>query len=124
MSEWASRLWDYPYNAHGWCLLWDPFLLSWTILGHGMTALAYLIIPLQLGWLLYRSQRGSKIVVSREPWILTMFAAFIALCGLSHVLELVTLRWPIYLISTGEVVLTGIVSLATAGLLGLAVRTE
>jgi PAS domain S-box-containing protein len=88
-------------TAHGFCLLWEPWLL-WTHAGADATiGFAYLTIPLALT--VYARRRAD---LAYQP-VLWLFAAFILLCGVGHWLELLTLWVPAYR-------LEGLVKLATA----------
>jgi hypothetical protein len=104
------------YTPHGYCLAWDPNLLMITIIGHGLTAAAYVQIPLQLIWLIVVG-RGQRLVIRSQAWIYGMFAAFIFLCGVSHIFEIMTLFFPVYWALAIEVCLTGIVSQVTSVML-------
>lgn len=107
-------------TPHGFCLSWEPSLLTLTVLGDAMTAFAYLIIPVQLlRILLAGGDLGVRL--HRAPWVVAMFAAFILLCGLGHALDVLTLFYPAYWLAGAESLLTGMVSLFTAAMLNLAI---
>lgn len=94
-------------TPHGFCLAWDPPLLWLTVIGHLATAFAYFGIPAML-------LASLKLRRDAVPhWLTAMFAAFIFLCGLSHVLEVVVLWEPDYWALAFEVAATALVSLAT-----------
>jgi hypothetical protein len=111
MSWWENILTGAGFTPHGFCLFWDPDLITLEIVGNLAVALAYLAIPVQLGIVAFRGD----LPVPR--WVLCLFTWFILLCSISHVLEVVTLFRPYYWVQAVEVGLTGIVSLATAVLL-------
>jgi hypothetical protein len=56
------------------------------------------------------------------PFLLIRVAAFILLCGLTHVAEVAVFYWPAYRLYTALLVLTGIVSLDTARILPGVIR--
>ncbi len=96
------------YMAHGYCLLWKPWLVSLHAGSDLVIALSYFAIPVAI-W----------IFLARRPnlemrGLAAMFAAFILFCGLTHVLGLVTLWLPIYEIQGAVKAATAAVSLATA----------
>lgn len=100
-------------TAHGWCLLWDWNLIATTITADAMIALAYFSIP----WSLF-------LFVNRfafnDPTIKRAFLAFvvfITLCGLTHVMDIVTIFQPWYWLNTWIRVATAIASIGTAALL-------
>jgi hypothetical protein len=102
------------FTPHGFCLAWDPPLLWLTLLGHAMTAFAYFGIPFML-------LAAVRRIFAVPAWLLGLFAAFIFLCGLSHVLEIVVLFIPVYWALTIEVMATAGVSLTTLYFLPLAI---
>jgi two-component system NtrC family sensor kinase len=96
---------------HGFCFLWNPHLLWLHVVSDSLIALAYFLIPLAL----------IRIVSKRKdiPFngIFFCFATFIVACGITHLMEVITLWHPIYWISGGLKALTAVVSLATFVLL-------
>jgi hypothetical protein len=102
------------FTPHGYCLAWDPDLLWLTVIGHLGTAFAYFGIPCML-------LLTSREVLAVPRWLGALFAAFIFLCGLSHLLEVLVLWVPDYWELAIEVFLTAIVSLATLYFLPLGI---
>lgn len=99
------------YMPHGMCLLWKPWLV---VLWGGsdlLIALSYFAIPVAL--MLVLRQR-SEMPQAPLVWL---FAAFILLCGLTHVLSIVTLWVPIYPAMGVVKLVTGIASMTTAVML-------
>jgi PAS domain S-box-containing protein len=96
---------------HGFCFLWNPRLLWLNIASDSLIALAYFAIPIAL----------LKIVRKREDVPLNgvslCFAGFIVACGLTHVMEVVTLWFPVYWVSGALKAVTASVSVATLVLL-------
>ncbi|SNS49177.1 PAS fold-containing protein [Granulicella rosea] len=92
---------------HGFCYLWNPALLWLHVSSDALIALAYFLIPFAL----------LRIVARRRdiPYngILLCFGLFIVACGLTHVMEIVTLWHPLYWISGGLKAFTALISLAT-----------
>jgi PAS domain S-box-containing protein len=91
------------YMAHGYCLLWKPWLVTLHAGSDFLIFASYFAIPVAI-W----------IFVSKRPNIelkglARLFAAFILWCGLTHIVNLVTLWWPIYEFQ-------GLVKLVTAGI--------
>jgi two-component system sensor histidine kinase/response regulator len=105
------------FVPRGDCGDWGPWL-PWVYQGADLAiALSYFSIPAMLVWL----WRGKKSVLPK-PWVLLCFAAFIALCGLGHVIDGLSFWWPAYRLNTFERVLTALASVATAAALPSAVR--
>lgn len=99
------------YMPHGMCLLWEPWLVLLWAGSDLMIFVAYMAIPLSL-----------LLVLRRRPdlthrALVTLFAAFILLCGFTHAMGIVTLWYPIYPFTGAIKLATGIVSLATAAVL-------
>lgn len=96
------------FMPHGMCLLWRKDLLTLHVLSDTLIALAYFSIPIAL--LIYVRRRPNfqfgKVAV--------MFAAFILLCGLTHVVAVWTLWNPDYALQGLLKGATAIVSVATA----------
>ena len=97
---------------HGHCYLWQPGTLWLNVASDGLIAAAYFAIPFSLYSFVRR-----RIAEIPFPGIFLMFAAFILLCGSTHVMEIWTVWNPAYRLSGALKLLTGIVSLATTILL-------
>lgn len=91
---------------HGHCFLWQPGTLWLNVGSDGLIALSYFAIPLAL----YYFVRQRPIAYG---WIPLMFAAFILLCGATHVMEIWTVWNPMYRVAGALKLLTGLVSFAT-----------
>ena len=96
---------------HGYCFLWQPFLLWLFVISNAVTALSYFSIPITLGFFAYKRKDVSF------KWILPLFSAFILACGITHVLSVVTIWNPVYGLAAIVEVLTAMVSVLTAVLL-------
>lgn len=92
---------------HGYCIRWNEALLWGSVLGNGLIALAYFVIPtiLLLFVLKHRVQFRA---------IYLMFAAFIVLCGLTHVMDVVVIWIPAYRLQATVIDLTAAASVGTA----------
>lgn len=96
------------YVAHGYCLMWKPWLVGLHGLSDLLTALAYFAIPVAI--FIFVKRRGD-LQMKNLAW---MFVAFITLCGLTHVVGLITLWAPIYETEGWVKGATAIVSVITA----------
>ncbi len=96
------------FMPHGHCYLWQPGTLWLNVGSDGLIAAAYFAIPVSLFSLVRR--RMNEIPF---PGIFLMFAAFILLCGLTHVMEIWTVWNPAYRLGGALKLVTGIVSFAT-----------
>ena len=93
---------------HGHCYLWQPGTLWLNAGSDGLIAAAYFAIPFSLYSLVTR-----RVTDIPFPGIILMFAAFILLCGSTHLMEIWTIWNPAYRLGGALKLLTAIVSLAT-----------
>jgi PAS domain S-box-containing protein len=96
------------YMAHGYCLLWKPWLVVLHAMSDILIFAAYFAIPIAI-WIFIRKR--PTLPLQNLAWL---FAAFILLCGLTHLINLVTLWWPIYETQGVIKLATALVSVATA----------
>jgi two-component system sensor kinase FixL len=85
--------------------------MSLHVISDALIALAYFTIPISI----LRFVRGRNDLQRSHLGLAFLFAAFIALCGLTHVVSIVVLWVPIYIIEGWIKAATAIVSVATAG---------
>jgi len=96
------------FMPHGMCYQWQPQVLWTHVISDLIIAIAYYSIPLALAIVIYR--RGQFPF----KWLLGLFAAFILLCGTTHILGIITIWDPIYRLQGVLKLLTAGVSIATA----------
>jgi PAS domain S-box-containing protein len=96
------------FMPHGHCFLWQPSTLWLNVGSDALIALAYVCIPFAIYY--FVRQRKSAITY---PGIALMFAAFIFLCGATHVLEVWTVWDPVYRVAGALKMVTGVVSFLT-----------
>jgi PAS domain S-box-containing protein len=111
---WAffERLFDSSMlSPRGSCLLWEPQLIWLHVASDALIAMAYFSIPFALAIFVTRRH---NLKLGRVYWA---FAIFIAACGLTHVLSIVTLWNPIYGIEGLVKAATAVASVFTAALL-------
>ena len=96
------------FMPHGHCYLWQPGTLWLNVGSDGLIAAAYFAIPVSLYSFVKR-----RIAEIPFPGVFLMFAAFILLCGSTHLMEIWTVWNPAYRLSGALKLLTGIASLAT-----------
>jgi PAS domain S-box-containing protein len=106
MTSWLSN--SSGFMPHGMCYLWQPGVLWLNVASDGLIAAAYYAIPLALFYLV--RERRSELAYRG---ILLMFAAFILLCGTTHLMEIWTVWHPDYRAAGSLKALTGFVSVAT-----------
>lgn len=111
MSAFQALFCSESLLPHGFCYLWDPLLVWLHGLSDSLIAMAYFSIPPTLIYLV-RKKRSIPF-----DWMFVCFGCFIAACGATHLMEVVTLWTPMYWISGGVKVITAFASLPTAILL-------
>ena len=108
MVEWIATLLESRGIPHGYCIAWEPRLLWAMVIGNGLVASAYFSIPFALGRFL---RKQPELPFS---WMFTLFGAFIFFCGLTHVIDIVNLWYPLYRLDAMVMAITAGVSVATA----------
>ena len=110
MWEWINSA---SYVAHGYCLLWEPWLVALYAGSDALIFLAYSLIPLAL-WQFLRLRPD---LTEGYNHLVILFAAFILLCGITHLISIVTLWYPVYAFHGFAKLATATVSLMTAAVL-------
>ena len=95
-------------TPHGFCLLWEPGLIWIYAVSDIVIGLAYFSIPLALAIIAHRR----RDLIFRPLFFL--FAAFIFLCGTTHLLDVLTLWVPAYGVEGLVKAVTATVSIGTA----------
>jgi signal transduction histidine kinase len=108
MLKFFSQLFETDFMPHGMCYFWRPDVLWLNVISDGLIAAAYFAIPLLLIELVRRRKHLTF------HWMFWMFAAFILLCGTTHLLNVVTVWDPIYRFDGVIKLLTGLASISTA----------
>jgi signal transduction histidine kinase len=106
--EFFRELFANNFMPHGHCYFWKPDVLWTNVIGDGLTALSYLIIPIALYYVVKRRRD------IRFKGIFVLFAAFILLCGTTHIFSIISVWDPLYRLEGLIKVITGLVSLITA----------
>jgi len=99
------------FMPHGMCYLWRPAILAVHVGADFLIALAYFTIPFIL---VYFVRKRAEF---HFTWIFISFAIFIIACGVSHVMEIWTIWFPMYWLSGGIKIVTALASVMTAVLL-------
>lgn len=95
------------YMPHGYCFLWQPYLVWLHVVSDVLITLAYYSIP---AFLIYFVRNRKDVPF---PTIFILFGAFIISCGTTHILEVWTLWHPSYWVLGGVKLFTALVSLYT-----------
>jgi len=109
MGDWMVQLVaSQGFLPHGYCFQWSPNLLALMVGSDAVVTASYYTLPLAL----LTFVRARKDV--RFHWVFVLFAAFIFLCGTTHLVDMVTIWMPAYWLQAGTKALTALVSAATA----------
>lgn len=108
MWEWITGI---AYTAHGYCLSWDPWLIGLHAGSDFLIFASYTAIPIAI-MIFVRRRKNLEL-----KGLARFFAAFILWCGLTHLVGLITLWFPIYDIQALVKAATAAVSVATAVLI-------
>lgn len=95
------------FAPHGNCYLWQTNLIGLHAISDGLIALAYFAIPTSIVYLF--GQRNDLPFKN----IFVLFAVFIISCGVTHLMEVVTLWYPFYWVSGTLKAFTALISLYT-----------
>lgn len=106
--DFFARLFDGSLMPHGHCLLWRADLLTLHVGGDLLTLIAYFTIPPAL---LVIRQKRTDLAFDK---MFVLFAAFIFLCGISHLMGLINVWQGYYFIEGLTKMSTGLVSAFTA----------
>lgn len=98
----------HDFMPHGYCISWDVPLLILHVFSDIFIALAYFSIP--IGIVYFVKQKDETTF---KP-VYYLFAAFITMCGITHLMGIVTLWIPVYYIEGVLKAMTALVSLVTA----------
>jgi signal transduction histidine kinase/ActR/RegA family two-component response regulator len=96
------------FMPHGHCFLWQAGTLWLNVGSDALIAASYFAIPIALYHYVRRRKEEIPYV-----WMPLMFAAFIFLCGGTHIMEIWTVWDPVYRAEGALKLLTGLVSFAT-----------
>lgn len=102
--EFLRRLFDTDFMPHGHCYFWKPEVLWSNVLGDGVIALSYFVIP----FLLFRFLKKRPEIKFRGIFI--AFAAFILACGTTHAIDIISVWHPMYRLEGLVKVITALIS--------------
>ena len=97
------------FMPHGHCFQWDPGILWTSIISDTLIAVSYMAIPFTLIFQIMRKRKDLPF-----NWMFICFGVFIVACGLTHVMEIITIWKPYYPISAIVKAVTAAASVPTA----------
>ncbi len=107
-----SALFSANYLPHRYCYLAQPGLVWTNVTMDGLIAASYGLLFGCLFWISYQLSR--KHALESYLWIFIAFGSFILACGATHLMEVVTVWWPVYPLSAAVKVLCAAASVPTA----------
>jgi diguanylate cyclase (GGDEF)-like protein/PAS domain S-box-containing protein len=99
------------FMPHGHCYLWTPALLWLYVISDGLIAFSYFSIPVAILYFI------RKRIDLQFNWVFLMFSLFIFLCGMTHLISILTIWQPAYWLDASMKGLTAIASAITAVML-------
>ena len=105
----AGRILAANFLPHLYCYLGKPGLVWTHVIADSLIGLSYFTIS---GTLAYLVQKGRRDIPFH--WMFLAFGLFIVACGGTHLMEVVTVWVPVYVLSASLKVVTALVSVATA----------
>ena len=100
-GAWANR--PSEFMPHGYCYLWNPWIVWLHVISDGLITLSYYAIPVIL---IYFIRKNKDLPFNGIFW---MFGGFILACGTTHFMEI----WNVW---HGDYLLAGMVKAGTAAL--------
>jgi signal transduction histidine kinase len=96
------------FMPHGHCYFWRPEIIWLHVISDVLMTIAYYSIPLLI-WSFVRKKPGIPF-----PWLFIGFASFIFGCGTTHLMEVMTVWYPIYRFAGVVKLFTAIISMVMA----------
>ncbi|MBF0399363.1 MAG: PAS domain S-box protein [Magnetococcales bacterium] len=110
-AEMGSILDVTNYLPHGYCISWSPQLLLTYVVSDLLIFVSYFSMPAAL---LYFARQRKDFPYR---WLLWLFSGFILACGTTHLMGVIVLWKPLYVIDAILKAVTALISLITAILL-------
>ena len=106
-----TQLFSPEFMPHGYCYLWDPWIVWLHVVSDSVITVSYYLIPTALIYFV-RKRRDLPF-----RWVFLMFGAFILACGTTHLMEVWTVWHATYFLSGIVKAITAGISILTAALL-------
>src|SRR5580700_5194177 len=109
VAAWTAKSAD--FMPHGYCYMWNPWIVWLHVISDGLITLSYYWIPLVL---IYFIRKNRDIPFNRVFW---MFGTFILACGTTHLMEIWNVWHGSYVLAGAVKAVTAAASLLTAAML-------
>ncbi len=100
------------YLPHRYCYLAQPDLIWTNVIMDGLIAASYVVIFACLFWIV--AQLRSTPQTRAYLWVFVAFGVFIVACAATHLMEVVTIWWPVYRLSVAFKLACAAASIITA----------
>jgi PAS domain S-box-containing protein len=100
------------YLPHRYCYLAQPDLIWTNVVMDGLIAASYVVIFACLFWIV--AQLRSTPQTRAYLWVFVAFGVFIVACASTHLMEVVTIWWPVYRLSVAFKLACAVASIITA----------
>ena len=111
-SRYLAALFSMNYLPHRYCYLAQPGLVWTNVATDGLIAGSYALIFICLFWLVGKLRTVPQL--RAYLWIFVSFGTFVMACGITHLMEVVTVWWPLYPLAAATKILCAVVSIPTA----------
>lgn len=101
------------FHPHGTCFLWMREMIAWHVISDALIAMAYVVISFAL--IIFRSHISLSQALPR--WAFASFGTFIFACGMTHVMDIVVVWFPIYVAQGTIKTICALASISTAAIL-------
>ena len=108
MGEFFTRVFSADFIPHGHCYLWQSNIVWLHVVSDSIICISYYSIPIAL---VYLVKKRPELTFN---FMFLMFAAFICLCGTTHLMNVITVWNPVYRIDGLIKAITAAVSIVTA----------
>lgn len=109
MYDWLQQFVNPAFMPHGHCYLWRSDILWTHVLSDAAIGIAYYLIPLVLGILIYKRKSALP-----HKEVFALFIAFIFFCGTTHFVQIYVTWFPMYEYQGWLKALTAFTSVLTA----------
>jgi PAS domain S-box-containing protein len=100
------------YLPHRYCYLAQPDLIWTNVIMDGLIAASYVVIFACLFWIV--AQLRNTPQTRTYLWVFVAFGVFILACASTHLMEVVTIWWPVYRLSVAFKLACAVASVVTA----------
>lgn len=97
------------YDPHGQSYLWEPRLVSLSVISDSLIGLSYVTISATMAYFAYRVRRDIPF-----NWVFLAFGSFAIACGGTHFMDVLTVWIPVYWSSGYVRLITALASVSTA----------